>query len=155
MERTAHTVALLVGSNPLPNYIAAVALQARHVVLFYSSETEIPCTHLKTALEKRTTKVSRVVIRDATDVRAIRDAWRTVSVSVDHVHYSGGTKPMAAHIRAACRLGEAQASYLDERKRVLRFAARRVRARAHVRLPPYPARDSTAGEYHTPDGWSV
>lgn len=38
--RTAETVALLVGSSPLPNYLAAVMLQPKRVVLLYTKNTE-------------------------------------------------------------------------------------------------------------------
>ncbi|GIX46053.1 MAG: hypothetical protein KatS3mg131_0264 [Candidatus Tectimicrobiota bacterium] len=58
-------------------------------------------------------------IADATDVRKIRDACSTLRV--DHLHYSGGTKPMAAHALQACGLCDSQLSYLDERKGLLRF----------------------------------
>lgn len=110
---------LLVGSNPLPNYLAAIVLDPAEVVLLYSPQTEGPCRHLKTALEKKGIGVSERCIDDATDAREIRDACQ--SLQVDHLHYSGGTKPMAAHAHAACNLKEAQASYLDERNGRLRF----------------------------------
>lgn len=114
-------LALLVGSNPLPNYLAAVILKPREVVLLYSRETQEPREHLRAALSKRdSTLVLRdVCIDDATDARRIRDACR--ALGVDHLHYSGGTKPMAAHALQACGLDESQLSYLDERKGLLRF----------------------------------
>lgn len=115
-------LALLVGSNPLPNYLAATVLQPKEVVLLHSPETREPRDRLETAFKNKGTTVSTVCIEDATDVRKIRDACQ--SLQVDHLHYSGGTKPMAAHTRAMFGLGEAQearASYLDERKGLLRF----------------------------------
>lgn len=112
-------LALLVGSNPLPNYLAATVLQPQEIVLLYSPETQEPRDRLETAFKNKGTTVSTVCIKDATDVRKIRDACH--SLQVDHLHYSGGTKPMAAHVRAMMGLEEAQASYLDERKGLLRF----------------------------------
>lgn len=120
-NRRADKLALLVGSNPLPNYLAAVILEPREVVLLYSPETREPRDHLRAALTENdsTIAVKDVCIDDATDARRIHDACD--ALEVDHLHYSGGTKPMAAHARHACRIGESQASYLDERKGLLRF----------------------------------
>lgn len=128
MSRTSHTpsnerrcakLALLVGSNPLPNYLAAAVLQPDKVVLLYSPETREPRDRLEAAFEGKDIAVSSACIDDATDVRKIRDACR--SLQVDHLHYSGGTKPMAACVRATVGLRDEQASYLDERKGLLRF----------------------------------
>src|SRR5579884_3404588 len=113
-DRRAKRLALLVGSNPLPNYLAATVLEPREVVLLYSPETQEPCERLEAALKERQVRISRLVIDDATDARKIRDAC--ASLEVEHLHYSGGTKPMAAHARKASKVDEAQASYLDERK---------------------------------------
>lgn len=118
-NRRAEKLALLVGSNPLPNYLAAVMLEPREVVLIYSPETTDPRDHLRTALAQRNITVNEVCIDDASDARKIRDTCG--GIEVDHLHYSGGTKPMAAHARQACNLTESQASYLDERKALLRF----------------------------------
>lgn len=118
-NRRPDRLALLVGSNPLPNYLAAVILAPREVVLVYSPETTYPRDRLRAALEQRGVTVKDVCIGDATDARTIRDVCG--HLDVDHLHYSGGTKPMAAHARKACKLDESRASYLDERKGLLRF----------------------------------
>ena len=118
-SRCAEKLALLVGSNPLPNYLATVILDPREAVLIYTPETKGPRDHLRAALAQRNITVSEVCIDDATDARKIRD--KCGGIEVDHLHYSGGTKPMAAHARQACKLAESQASYLDERKGILRF----------------------------------
>lgn len=114
-------LAVLVGSNPLPNYLAAVVLRPREIVLLHSPETTKPRDRLRQALESRYSalKVTSVAIADATDAREIAEAVR--GLKVDHLHYSGGTKPMAAHARRVCQIEEGQASYLDERKGLLRF----------------------------------
>lgn len=118
-SRTAKKLALLVGSNPLPNYLAAVVLKPEEVILLYSPETKEPLAHLRTALQRRQVTVKDICIADATDARKIRDVCQ--DLDIDHLHYSGGTKPMAAHARTALRLQDCQASYLDERKGLLRF----------------------------------
>jgi hypothetical protein len=119
MTRTANRLALLVGSNPLPNYIAAMVLNPREVVLIYSPETKDPRDRLRAALAPRNITVNDVCIDDATDARKIRE--KCEGIEIDHLHYSGGTKPMAAHARQACKLTDSQASYLDERNCLLRF----------------------------------
>jgi hypothetical protein len=118
-DRRAERLALLVGSNPLPNYLAAVVLEPREVFLLHSPETREPCERLEAALQERQIAVYNVAVEDATDARKIHDAC--ASLQVDHLHYSGGTKPMAAHARKACSVDEARASYLDERRGLLRF----------------------------------
>lgn len=118
-SRRAEKLALLVGSNPLPNYIAAALLRPREVLLLYSPETQEPRDRLRAALESKGVCVKDRCIADATDARKIGDACG--HLDVDHLHYSGGTKTMAAHARMICNLAEAQASYLDERKGLLRF----------------------------------
>lgn len=94
-------------------------LKAQEVVLIYSPETREPRDCLDAALTERQIPAADAPIADATDAREIRDECG--ALTVDHLHYSGGTKPMAAHARQSCGLGESQASYLDERKRLLRF----------------------------------
>lgn len=118
-DRRPQKVALLVGSNPLPNYLAAMVLSPQEVVLLHSPETVDPRDYLQAALSAKEIKVTNVCIDDVTNARKIRDVCTTLRV--DHLHYSGGTKPMAAHARAAVGLTDMQASYLDERCGLLRF----------------------------------
>jgi len=120
-RRRANKLLLLVGSNPLPNYLAAIVLEPREVVLLYSPETVPQRDCLREALQARSPApaVSVVSVEDATDARQVRDAC--ASLTVDHLHYSGGTKTMAAHARQAIEIRDDQASYLDERHGRLRF----------------------------------
>lgn len=112
---------LLVGSNPLPNYLSACALRPGKIALVYTEETEDAKDRLKRKLkEVLTSDVEDALVKDATDAREVR---RTI----DHVlpgkntevllNYTGGTKVMAVHARMAFyeRGGTAEhASYLDE-----------------------------------------
>jgi len=118
-HRRADKLALLVGSNPLPNYIAATLLQPSEVVLLYSPVTKEPYKRLRAAFELKNIHVKEKCIEDATDARLIGDRCR--GLDVDHLHYSGGTKTMAVHARKTCKLEDQQASYLDERRGLLRF----------------------------------
>ena len=129
------TLALLVGSNPLPNYLAATVLKRElgweTVVLFYSSETAPVKDRLGRSLLDLGSVDERYV-PDAGDAESVRSAWRNLSGPV-HLHYTGGTKAMAVHLfEAWSGDGEAStapqpgwcanASYLDERAGAIRFA---------------------------------
>lgn len=128
-ERICKQLFLLVGSNPLPNFLAALILKPQSICLFFSPQTEKVKDYLYKTLQDRFENVSLSdrCIGDATDASQIRTAFADEfpSVSKDaHLHYTGGTKIMAAHARMAfSEVGgkNEQASYLDERKAVLRF----------------------------------
>jgi hypothetical protein len=121
-------LALLVGSNPLPNYVAYRVLRPKCVVLVHTQETVEQRDRLKEAIEKDAigrgagegVTVKSEAIHDATNAREIRQICRAIE-GVDHLHYSGGTKTMAAQARKVMALEDAKASYLDERGRRLRF----------------------------------
>jgi len=119
VNRRSEKLALLVGSNPLPNFLAAMALEPKEVVLLYTPETEKPKDYLSGVLSAKRIRVTPRCIQDATDARCIQDVCN--GLDFDHLHYSGGTKPMAAHARMAFNRGEANVSYLDERRGLLRF----------------------------------
>lgn len=121
-DRSPTRLALLVGSNPLPNYLAAAVLEPREtVILLHSPETQEPRDRLSAALKERWPSLELVseCIEDATDRRKVHDVCSRIEV--DHLHYSGGTKTMAAHARHDLPVSDKQASYLDERKGLLRF----------------------------------
>ena len=125
-ERKFGSLFLLVGSNPLPNYLAALVLRPRAVTLFYSPETEEVKNLLRQKLTTALTNVNvkETCIDDVTDAAKVRAAFRSIPASTHHLHYTGGTKIMAAHARMAFRDAggkDQQASYLDERKGLLRF----------------------------------
>ena len=89
---------LLVGSNPLPNYLAARALGFKNIRLFYTPETADTKTRLQNCLEKKEfTCENPVLIGDAGDAQKIRRAAQDIRPGA-HLHYTGGTKTMVAHI---------------------------------------------------------
>lgn len=116
---------LLVGSNPLPNFLATLLLKPKSVRFFYSPETEevkdYLCERLKIKLSQ--THQDETCIEDATDAAKVKDAFASVPKGT-HLHYTGGTKIMAAHARMAFFQSggkDEHASYLDERNGILRF----------------------------------
>lgn len=118
---------LLVGSNPLPNFLTALILKPKLVRLFYSEETKKVKDRLKKKLKEKLpdSSLDEKFIEDAANAEKVREAIKSIPITpVTHLNYTGGTKIMAAHARMAfgARGGtERQASYLDERRGVLRF----------------------------------
>jgi hypothetical protein len=115
---------LLVGSNPLPNYLAACALQPGCIALVFTEETQEAKDRLRTVLSKKlgervTFKES--IVEDATcatTVKRVLDSLMENNGGCDiRLNYTGGTKVMAAHARLAFLEAEGKpedASYLDE-----------------------------------------
>lgn len=93
---------LLVGSNPLPNFLATLILKPKSVRFFYSPETEDVKDYLRERLRIKLAQTSQVetCIEDATDAAKVKDAFASVPKGT-HLHYTGGTKIMAAHARMA------------------------------------------------------
>lgn len=116
---------LLVGSNPLPNFLAAIILKPDSICLFYTPETAPVKERLKRAFLYRESgwKLNEQPINDATDPISIRTSFSEITKET-HLHYTGGTKPMAAHAWMAFHDAGGtndRASYLDEKKGILRF----------------------------------
>ncbi|MCG3173127.1 MAG: hypothetical protein GMKNLPBB_01305 [Myxococcota bacterium] len=123
-ERRAQRLALLVGSNPLPNYLAACALRPSRIALVYTEQTR----EAKDRLGGELTNIlgSHVAVDEpfvedptcATTVRRVLDPFmRSEAGGEVLLNYTGGTKVMAAHARLAfsCLGGRPEhASYLDE-----------------------------------------
>jgi hypothetical protein len=124
-RKTCQHLLLLVGSNPLPNFLAVLILKPESICLFYSPETEQVKDNLRKIFMEANQDVylKEICIEDATNTAKVRGAFASISNDA-HLHYTGGTKIMAAHARLAFRdVGgkDENASYLDERKAVLRF----------------------------------
>lgn len=118
------TLILLVGSNPMPNYLAACALRPAQVVLVYSEKTLAAMkrltTGLQAALGDRVT-IGGQLLEDETSAAALKDAIALIARQKPKgslaINYTGGTKVMAAHaLRAFYEQGgsAAAASYLHE-----------------------------------------
>ena len=118
-EQQTNEIILLVGGNPLPNYVAALALRAelvtaRGVHLLYTKEVQDIKDNLCTCLRDAGFHCRATYITDAGDAAAIRDACADIQEGT-HLHYTGGTNAMAVHVHAAWtkRGGQPnQASYL-------------------------------------------
>ena len=120
-------VILLVGGNPLPNYVAAHALRCTHEIdqvhLLYTDEVEDVKNNLLDRLRASSFCCRESYICDAGDACAIRDACRDICKD-SHLHYTGGTNTMAAHVHAEWKVvcdDANQASYLFARDDQLIF----------------------------------
>lgn len=129
-SRQIESLILLVGSNPLPNYLAALALKPKKIHLVYSEATAAPKERLYQALQAELASGvaidGDVFVEDPFSATAVGNTIRDLMArcKVAHLHYTGGTKVMSAHaLKAFCEKGgrPEDASYLDEGKRRLRF----------------------------------
>jgi hypothetical protein len=121
---TVQRLALLVGSNPLPNLLTAMTLRPEEVRLVYSAQTDAPKKRLAALIERTVqATVSDYFVSNAADARTVADTCAAALEGVDHLNYTGGTKVMAVHARMVFgALGQSNetASYVDEAADCLR-----------------------------------
>lgn len=93
---------LLVGANPLPNYVVTQALKPTKVTLLYTTETTETMERLKKAIQAL--EIKNIVpekIDDAADAGEVRSVIENIckkrSEEQIHLNYTGGTKVMAAN----------------------------------------------------------
>jgi len=120
------TLVLLVGANPLPNYLAAATLRPQRVLLLYTPETMQPKDRLTRAIRDRLriATVDDHQVEDATSAKRVRVACKSVFSDDTHLNYTGGTKVMAAIARMVFRDRgglDRDASYVNESDGRLRF----------------------------------
>lgn len=129
MDRCGGHLILLVGSNPLPNYLAACALRPERVLLVYSKKTKQPKDRLEAALRERLGveipegPAGSRCVADATDASAVEEECRDLPADA-RLNYTGGTKIMATHARLAFQEAggsPAHASYVDGALGIVRF----------------------------------
>lgn len=113
----------LVGSNPLPNYLAVKQFRPKRVTLFFtggqSDSSQEVCTRLKKAIQLLSSgiQVSQLAM-DRAHAHSIRGAVQSVAAGA-WLNYTGGTKAMAVHSFEAWRQANphdpgARAFYLDD-----------------------------------------
>jgi Card1-like, endonuclease domain len=125
------TLILLVGANPLPNYLAACALQPARIALVYTKQTTDAKDRLKRELRQALGQAVGFVDPDpfvedatcATTIRRVIEGLLAAHCRKDDasgqvlLNYTGGTKVMAVHARMAFQTklrDPGLASYLDE-----------------------------------------
>lgn len=129
IDRCGGHLVLLVGSNPLPNYLAAYALRPERVLLMCSEETKRPKDWLEATLRDRL-GVEVPVGRDgsrcvanAADASRVEKMCRGLPEDA-RLNYTGGTKIMAAHAGVAFAEADGtpdRASYVDGARGIVRF----------------------------------
>lgn len=159
--RTDHLI-LLVGGNPLPNYVAARLLAKQRITLIHSQGTKDVAERLKARVESDDLGC-RVNLCEVDESRAssicagVRDALKDESGRVG-LHYTGGTKAMAVHAYRAVtdwarsHAEDFVASYLDARRQEL------VIDDQHSAVPPQYVGDAlqlTLQEMLDLHGWSL
>lgn len=127
--RDCRKLILLVGSNPLPNYLATQTLKPDELVLLASRDTVDPRDRLKELLEDAggVGSIQTKTVEDAKDFAEIRNVVTGIQgLSADgtYLDYTGGTKVMSACSRMAFSQNKqdlSRSSYVDEKKGKLRF----------------------------------
>jgi hypothetical protein len=111
---------LLVGTNPLPNYVAARLLLKPHgkIHLIYSSGTESIAGRLEQQFARDGLQCERRPVVRESKPRDIYDAIHTIVPNMlgsVGLHYTGGTKAMSVHAYRAVKDAreDAWCSYLD------------------------------------------
>jgi hypothetical protein len=120
-------LAMLVGSSPLPNLMAAVSLKPEYVALICTQETASCVKELITAIEEHYSPMFRkfagvryLQLSDAFQpkliVKSIKDAGESLSDLA--LFYTGGTKAMSVHVHETWKElcgGRYQAIYLADK----------------------------------------
>ncbi|MCS6847940.1 MAG: hypothetical protein RMN52_09520 [Anaerolineae bacterium] len=152
---------LLVGGNPLPNYVAARLLGKQRITLLHSNGTQAVANRLKQQIEAVLPGcgVDLCVVDEASAPsiyngvhKLLNDEYKSVGL-----HYTGGTKAMAVHAyRAVADWAQKNkerftASYLDARNQELVIDDER----SPVRLPVGDALNLTLQEMLNLHGWKL
>lgn len=124
MARSCERLLLLVGGNPMPNYVATLGLHPKEVCLVSSEQTKSVGETLQAVIQADFPgmQVKTIVLRDANDGEEIaRKVGEEVAKKPEgtHLNYTGGTKLMSAYALQAfyAKGGERErASYLDSRQ---------------------------------------
>lgn len=121
-----HHQIMLLGSNPLPCYVAALALKPQRVTIVTSTALADLATRLQSALAQAGIQCDvACTLADPSDSREVASVVRGIEgIEAAGLHYTGGQKTMAVHAYAAWRErgGLAQeASYIDAGRAELRF----------------------------------
>lgn len=112
---------LLIGKNPLPNYVAVklLATEQTTIHLIHSSDTLVYAQRLENKLKEDCNFAEKICVQpsEANKIKKkIEDRLNSISGRVE-LNYTGGTKAMAVHVyRAiASKVSNAKFSYLDPR----------------------------------------
>ena len=127
------SMVLLVGSNPLPNYLAVHLTKPKKIYLVHTKETKGLAENLRELFQAQLNP-DRVELRplgDSTKPLAIDKFFNALFQELANgeseefqLNYTGGTKVMAAYARMCYDCtgqGDCNASYLDDTSGVLRY----------------------------------
>ncbi len=100
-EKTINELILLVGSNPLPNFISALIFRPQKIWLCYSEQTRQVKEQLERVLKREHhLNTEDVYIPNAGDPKAVVESLDRIEIGGEtYLNYTGGTKVMAAQAR--------------------------------------------------------
>lgn len=118
-------LALLIGSNPLPNLLAIRALNPERLLLFHSEQTKKPMDRLIHVIAAEgfpndENHIMPVPIEDPSSMQKVQAKCADHLAADDHLNYTGGTKVMSSVARDVFRRKggkDREASYVDDKHR--------------------------------------
>jgi hypothetical protein len=121
-EYTPGTLVVLIGENPLPNYVAVrlLATVDTQVILLHTSETTEQKNRLITLLcahGYQHNNIVELVIHDSNpaEIRRVVSDMRSRWAKPIHINYTGGTKAMSVNAMLALSDPQLFSSYIDAR----------------------------------------
>ncbi len=134
---------LLIGTNPLPNYVAAKLLLAQGgtIYLIHSRDTATVAERLERYLRDKKYRVKMPQTVVEADAQDIENRIRTLVGELDGsvgLNYTGGTKAMAVHAYRAVEQirSDAVFSYLDAKTFEMRIDRPQWREQVLLRVTP-------------------
>lgn len=125
-RRTVADLILLVGHNPMPNYLTACMLRPQRIRWLYTPETEPECERLDQVLKEQFPDLEtyRYPLEDATSPFQTQQVMKKMPEGA-WLNYTGGTKVMTVHAytywREKLAGQDAHASYFDGLRGMLRY----------------------------------
>jgi hypothetical protein len=125
-SKSVQKLILLIGSNPMPNFISVLMFKPQKVWFCYTPQTKDVKKRLQSVLNKKYTFESKeIYISDAGDSEAVRKAFQEIDIDENtYLNYTGGTKVMAAQARMIFKeIGgqHSHAFYVYDRETIIRF----------------------------------
>lgn len=135
---------LLIGTNPLPNYVAFKLLSkpSTHIFLVHTNETNQVANKLKDVMNLSPDRFTKIIVKETN----AEDIYNKISEfakgnSNIGLNYTGGTKSMAVHSYRAIKAADPDAifSYLNYRNLELLFERQDISRSETVDLFPKPS----------------
>jgi hypothetical protein len=125
-SKSVQKLILLIGSNPMPNFISVLMFKPQKVWFCYTSQTEKVKKNLESVLkEVYSFESEEIFMPNAGDPENVRKAFEQIEINENtYLNYTGGTKVMAAQVRMVFEQkggDKSRAFYIYEPDGLMRF----------------------------------